>query len=371
MKVMTIVGTRPEIIRLSRVVPLLATHTDHSLIHTGQNYDFELSDIFFRDLRLAAPKTVLKCAGRTSAETVANVITQVDAVLEDQRPDALLILGDTNSAMAAYPAKRRKIPIFHMEAGNRCFDLNVPEEVNRRLVDQLADVNLPYSERARENLIREGFAPDRLFKTGSPMREVFDFYRDDVERSDVLAKLTLKPREFFVFTAHREENVDRPEHLQRLGEILRQLTAKTRQRVIFSCHPRTRQRLAGLGTLPAGVEVMKPLGFFDFVRLQKEARAVISDSGALIEEAALLGFPAISLRTSFERPEGLEEGAAILGNLSPDAILNAVDVLASHGRPRGVTRVPADYDVADVSDRVLKTILSMTDYVKRNVWGQK
>jgi UDP-N-acetyl-L-fucosamine synthase len=370
MKVMTVVGTRPEIIRLSRVMAALDRHVEHVIVHTGQNYDYELNQIFFDDLELRKPDHFLAAAGASGAETVGNVIAKVDAVLADVKPDALLILGDTNSCLAAYPAKRRKIPIFHMEAGNRCFDQRVPEEINRKIVDHISDVNLPYSTISRDYLLAEGLPPDRVIKTGSPMREVLEHYAPKIRRSDVLARLGVTAGQYFVVSAHREENIDAPEQFRKLVDVLNGLASTYRLRTVVSTHPRTRKRLdAEKVALDPLVELQKPLGFSDYVHLQTHAKAVLSDSGTITEESSILNFPALNIRNAHERPEGFEEGAVMMTGLEWTTVRAAVGVLEK--QPRGeerLLRMVADYAPTNVSDRVVRVILSYTDYVNRVVW---
>ncbi|UBV42722.1 UDP-N-acetylglucosamine 2-epimerase (non-hydrolyzing) [Deinococcus taeanensis] len=372
MKVMTVVGTRPEIIRLSRVIAKLDEHTEHVLVHTGQNFDYELNDIFFKELGMRRPDAFLNAAGSSAAETIGQVLIKVDLQLQEHQPEALLLLGDTNSCLAAIPAKRRRIPIFHMEAGNRCYDQRVPEETNRKIVDHTSDVNLPYSDIARENLLRENFDPARVIKTGSPMFEVLAHYRKQIERSAILAELGLERGGYFVVSAHREENVDAPERLAALAVTLNALAQQYGQRIIFSTHPRTQKRIAAAGlSFHPLVEFMKPLGFFAYVHLQMQARAVLSDSGTISEESSILNFPALTLRDTHERPEGMEETAVIMTGLSPDRVLQAIAVLDQ--QPRGEQRqlrLAADYSMPNVSDKVLRLILSYTDYVNRYVWHQ-
>lgn len=372
LRVMTVVGTRPEIIRLSRVIAALDAHTDHVLVHTGQNYDYELNEIFFRDLGLRAPDTFLNAAGATAAETIAQVISSVDGALARHAPEALLLLGDTNSCLAALPAKRRRVPVFHMEAGNRCFDQRVPEEINRRIVDHISDVNLPYSDISREYLLREGLPPDRVIKTGSPMFEVLTHYRAKIDASEVLGDLGLTPQEYFVVSAHREENVDSPAHFARLIRLLNGVAERYQLRVIMSTHPRTRKRIdAQHATLHPLVELMKPLGFSDYVQLQRNARAVLSDSGTISEESSILNFPAVNLRDAHERPEAMEEGSVILTGVDLENVERALAVLAEQGRGLERTLRPvADYQMPNVSAKVLRIILSYTDYVNRVVWRE-
>jgi UDP-N-acetylglucosamine 2-epimerase len=371
LKVMTIVGTRPEIIRLSRVIEKLDRYCQHVLVHTGQNFDYELNEIFFVDLAIRRPDVFLNAAGATPAETIGKVIAATDTVLEQQQPDAVLLLGDTNSCLAAIAAKRRKVPIFHMEAGNRCFDFRVPEEVNRRIVDHVADVNLPYSDIARSYLLREGLPPDLVITTGSPMREVIEHYRARFESSDALARLGLKERQYFVVSLHREENVDAPERLARAFGILNALVEKYDEPVIVSTHPRTRKRMEALGlTAHAKVSFNKPFGFVDYLKLQSSARAVLSDSGTITEESSILNFPALNLRDVHERPEGFEEASVMLVGLDQDRVLDALRVLADQPRgPARLLQMAKDYETVNVSDKVLRIILSYTGYVRRRVWG--
>ena len=370
LKVVTVVGTRPEIIRLSRVMARLDEHCDHVLVHTGQNYDYELNQVFFDDLRVRKPAHFLGSAGGNAAETIGNVIIAVDKVLATEQPDAMLVLGDTNSCLAVIPAKRRKIPIFHMEAGNRCFDLRVPEETNRRIVDHTADVNLTYSDIAREYLLREGLPPDLVIKTGSPMFEVLTHYRPKIEASDVLARLSLQPQGFFVVSAHREENIDSPQTFAKLVAVLTTLAQDHDLPVIVSTHPRTQKRIDAMGVkFPANVHLLKPLGFLDYVKLQMNARAVLSDSGTINEESSILNFPALNLREAHERPEGMEEAAVMMVGLEVQRVRQALAILETQGRgeQRDLRRV-ADYSMPNVSDKVLRILHSYTDYVNRVVW---
>lgn len=372
LKVMTVVGTRPEIIRLSRVIAALERHTEHTLVHTGQNYDYELNEIFFEDLEIRRPDRFLEAAGATAAETIGQVIARIDPVLAEVQPDAFLVLGDTNSCLAAIPAKRRKIPVFHMEAGNRCFDQRVPEEINRRIVDHISDINLPYSSISREYLLREGLPPDRVIKTGSPMYEVLHHYMPKIRASSVLERLGLEPRGYFVVSAHREENIDSPEQFRNLVETLRAVAAEFGLRMIFSTHPRTRKRIKAEGVqLPPQVELMRPLGLSDYVRLQMEAAAVLSDSGTITEESSILNFPAVNIRQAHERPEGMEEAAVVLTGLEPDSVLRGLRLVMGQKRgPERDLRIVADYDVPNVSEKVVRIIHSYVHYVNRTVWSK-
>jgi UDP-N-acetylglucosamine 2-epimerase len=372
LKVMTIVGTRPEIIRLSRLIPKLDQHCDHVLVHTGQNYDFELNGVFFSDLGIRKPDTFLEAAGTTAAETIGQVIMTADKAMEQHEPEALLLLGDTNSTLAAIAAKRRKIPIFHMEAGNRCFDFRVPEEINRRIVDHTADIHLPYSEIARDYLLREGLPPDQVIKTGSPMREVIEHYMPGIEASEVLANLGLNAQQYCVVSSHREENVDVPENLLKLFDILNALVERYQEPVIVSTHPRTRKRIDALGlTAHPLVQFLKPFGFLDYVKLQIQARVVLSDSGTITEESSILNFPALNLREVHERPEGFEEASVMFVGLSIDRVLQGLSILEA--QPRGLERglrLVSDYTSNNVSDKVLRIIQSYTDFVNRVVWNK-
>ena len=369
-KVLTVVGTRPEIIRLSRVIPLLDKHTEHTLVHTGQNYDYELNEIFFNDLEIRRPDHFLNAAGNTPCETIANTISVLDKFLEDNTVDALLILGDTNSSLSVIPAKRRKIPIFHMEAGNRCFDDRVPEEINRRIVDHTADINLPYSTIARNYLIAEGLDPDRIIKTGSPMGEVLEYYREKIENSDVLKELAIKKDNYFLVSAHREENIDSEKQFARFIDTLNSLAKDFEMPVIVSTHPRTRNQLEKQSiTTHELVRFLKPLAFTDYIKLQESARVTLSDSGTITEEASVLNFPALNLRETNERPEGMEEGSVMMVGMDKERIYQGISILESQSR--GLERnlsIVEDYEISNVSEKVLRIIQSYTDYVNRVVW---
>lgn len=370
LRVMTVVGTRPEIIRLSRVMAALDRYTEQVIVHTGQNYDYELNEIFFEDLKIRRPDHFLNAAGKTAAETIGQVIMATDKVLAEVKPDALLVLGDTNSCLAAIPAKRRHVPIFHMEAGNRCFDERVPEETNRRIVDHIADINLTYSDIAREYLLREGLLPDRVIKTGSPMAEVLAFQADAIAASDVLERLDLRPGQFFVVSAHREENIESDRNFANLVGILNGIAERFDLPVILSTHPRTRARMERAGaTLDHRVHALKPLGFTDYVRLQTEAKATLSDSGTISEESSILNFPALNIREAHERPEAMEEASVMMTGLSLDRVMQGLSILDQQKRgPERTLRQVADYSMPNVSEKVARIILSYTDYVKRRVW---
>lgn len=369
MKVVTVIGTRPEIIRLSRVMALLDRHVEHIIVHTGQNYDYELNQIFFDDLELRKPDLFLEAAAETAAETVGRVIALTDRALAQIRPDALLVLGDTNSCLAAYAAKRQKIPVFHMEAGNRCFDQRVPEEINRKIVDHISDVNLPYSDISRAYLLAEGLAPDRIIKTGSPMYEVLHYYLPKILASAVLPGLGLQEEKYYLVSCHREENVDSDQNLKNLIEILNRL-AQTGLRVIVTTHPRTRKRIEALGLpLQSGVELHKPFGFSDYIQLQRNAAVVLSDSGTITEESSILNFPALNIREAHERPEGMEEGAVMMIRLHWESVEEALKVLET--QPRGDKRIlqmVRDYHTPNVSEKILRIILSYTSYINRTIW---
>jgi UDP-N-acetyl-L-fucosamine synthase len=370
LKVATVVGTRPEIIRLACIIKKLDEHCEHILIHTGQSYDYELSEIFFEDLGIRKPDYFLGAAGTSSAETIGNVIIKVDKILEEVEPEAMLVLGDTNSCMAVLPAKRRKIPTFHMEAGNRCFDQRVPEEINRRLVDHMSDINLTYSSIARDYLLSEGLPADMIIKTGSPMFEVLNTYRDGIESSDVLTRLELKAHKFFVVSAHREENIDSDKNLLNLMESLNAIAEIYQMPVIVSTHPRTQKRIDEIKVeLNSMIQLLKPLGFKDYNKLQISAKAVLSDSGTINEESSILNFPALNIREAHERPEGMEEAAVIMTGLQKERIMQSLCIIDKQLRgEKRLIRQVEDYSMPNVSDKVVRIIHSYTDYVNRVVW---
>tara|TARA_Y100000590_G_scaffold470012_1_gene661290 strand:+ start:3106 stop:4230 length:1125 start_codon:yes stop_codon:yes gene_type:complete len=370
MKIITILGTRPEIIRLSCIIKKLDNYMDHILVHTGQNYDYELNEVFFNDLKLKKPDYFLDSAGKNPSETIGNIIYKSDEVLRNENPDAILILGDTNSCLSAYAAKRLKIPVFHMEAGNRCFDERVPEEINRRIVDHISDINLPYSTISRNYLINEGISPDRIIKTGSPLYEVLNHYKNKINKSPIINKLNLKEENFFLVSAHREETVDDNEQFEKLINMLNQISELFGLRIIVSTHPRTKNRIDKKNVkLNPLVELLKPLGFFDYVKLQVSSKAVLSDSGTITEESSILNFPAINIRDTHERPEGMEEGSVMLAGLDIERIKDALYILQnqSRGNKRSLNIVN-DYNAPNVSDKVLRILLSYTNYVNKFVW---
>tara|TARA_B100001765_G_scaffold137996_1_gene87204 strand:- start:1399 stop:2532 length:1134 start_codon:yes stop_codon:yes gene_type:complete len=370
LKVLTVVGTRPEIIRLSRVIACLDIHCDHKLVHTGQNYDYELNEIFFNELGIRKPSYFLGAAGKNASTTIGQVISSVDTILEKEKPDAVLVLGDTNSCLSIIPAKLRKIPTFHMEAGNRCFDMRVPEEINRRIVDHTADVNLTYSSIAREYLLAEGLSPDLVIKTGSPMNEVLNFYKEDIENSDILKKLKLKHRNYFVVSAHRQENIESEKNFKDLVRTLNGMSTKYKLPIIVSTHPRTKKMIAKTKVkLNKNVKLIKPLGFMDYVYLQKNAKVTLSDSGTINEESSILNFPALNIREAHERPEGMEEGAVMMVGLNFERIQQAINILKSqtYGDERALNIV-SDYNISNVSQKVVRILHSYTDYVQRVVW---
>ena len=372
-KVMTVVGTRPEIIRLSRIISILDKNTEHTLVHTGQNYDFELNGVFFEDLGIRKPDIFLESAGGTPSETIGNIIISIDKVYDEFSPDAVLILGDTNSSLSAIPAKRRKIPIFHMEAGNRCFDQRVPEEINRKIVDHISDINLTYSSIARNYLLDEGLPKDQIIKTGSPMKEVLEYHQNQIQDSNILSRLKLTKYKYFLFSAHREENVDSDQNLKKLINILNELAKEFKLPIIFSTHPRTKKRLDDMGfQLDPLINFLKPFGFFDYIKLQTEAKCVLSDSGTITEESSILNFPAINIREVHERPEGFEEGAVMLAGLDYNLIHQALNILDHQLRgSERLLRIVDDYKTTNVSSKVLRIILSYTAFVNRRVWHKK
>lgn len=370
LKVMTVVGTRPEIIRLSRVISKLDASCEHCLVHTGQNFDYELNKLFFEQLKLPDPNYFLNSAGKTSTETTGEIIKKIDPILAHFMPDAFLVLGDTNSCLSAIAAKKRKIPVFHMEAGNRCFDLRVPEETNRKIVDHISDINLPYSKIAREHLIREGMKSDQIIVTGSPMKEVLEFYKKEINDSKILEHLKLKKNKFFVVSCHREENVDDARNIQNLGKTLNCLADNYNIPIIVSLHPRTKLRISkNKIKFHEKVNLMKPLGFLDYIKLQQNAYCVLSDSGTISEEASILGFDALNLREAHERPEAMEEAAVMMTGLDPQHIIRCLTILKDPAANLNKINIPSDYNVMNVSDKVLKIILSYTNFIKRNNWG--
>jgi len=373
LKVMTIVGTRPELIKMSRVIAEFDQHTRHVLVHTGQNYDYELNQLFFEDLGIRKPDHFLEAVGENAAQTIARVIEKADGVMEAEKPDAVMLYGDTNSCLAVIAAKRRKIPVFHMEAGNRCFDQRVPEELNRKVLDHLSDINLVLTEHARRYLIAEGIRPETIIKTGSHMREVLDYYMPKIESSDVLARMRLDKGRYFIVSAHREENVDSPQNLHDMLDTLNALADAYDIPVIVSTHPRTQKRLDALdfGKLNPRIQFLKPFGFCDYVRLQMDALCVVSDSGTITEEGSLLNLPAITIRNAHERPEGMDVGTLIMAGLKKDRVLDAVRVIvAQYDGEKRTTAPVADYETPNVSKQILRVVLSYTDYVNRTVWSK-
>lgn len=373
LKVMTIVGTRPELIKMSRVIPEFDAHTNHILVHTGQNFDYELNQVFFDDLGIRKPDYFLEAIGNNAAQTIARVIEKADEVMEKEQPEALLLYGDTNSCLSVISAKRHKIPVFHMEAGNRCFDQRVPEELNRKVLDHLSDINMVLTEHARRHLIAEGIPPDRIFKTGSHMQEVLEHYMPKITASNVLHRLNLQPQQYFLLSAHREENVDSSENLQDLLNTLQALVKQHEMPVIVSTHPRTRQQLEKLGVndLDSRIQFLKPFGFFDYVKLQMEAFCILSDSGTITEEASLLNLPAVTIRNTHERPEGMDEGTLIMSGLKAEQVLDAVRIVTKHhNKTEREFRIVSDYEGGMVSKKVLRIVLSYVDYVNRVVWSK-
>lgn len=371
LKVMTVVGTRPEIIKLSRVIPELDKYTKHVLVHTGQNFDYELNEIFFNELKLRKPDYFLNAAGKTATETIANVITKVDLLLEKEMPDAFLVYGDTNSCMSVIPAKKRKIPIFHMEAGNRCFDQRVPEEVNRKIVDHLSDINMPLSEHARRYLLSEGLRPETIIKTGSPMTEVLAFHEEEINKNRILEREGLKKGEYFIVSAHREENIDSPQNFSNLLDTLSAIVQKYKKKVIVSTHPRTKKKLESIGFVNNNplIEFMKPFGFLEYVKMEQNAFCVISDSGTITEESSILHFPAIMIRQAHERPEGMDEASVVMSGLRSDRVIESIDLVTSqYADDNNSIHSIKDYAPDNVSKKVVRIILSYTDYVNRVVW---
>lgn len=371
LKVMTVVGTRPEIIKLSRVIPELDKHTKHVLVHTGQNFDYELNEIFFNELKLRKPDYFLNAAGKTATETITNVITKVDLLLEKEMPDAFLVYGDTNSCMSVIPAKKRKIPIFHMEAGNRCFDQRVPEEVNRKIVDHLSDINMPLSEHARRYLLSEGLRPETIIKTGSSMTEVLAFHEEEINKNRILEREGLKKGEYFIVSAHREENIDSPQNFSNLLDTLSAIVQKYKKKVIVSTHPRTKKKLESIGFVNNNplIEFMKPFGFLEYVKMEQNAFCVISDSGTITEESSILHFPAIMIRQAHERPEGMDEASVVMSGLRSDRVIESIDLVTSqYADDNNSIHSIKDYAPDNVSKKVVRIILSYTDYVNRVVW---
>lgn len=373
LKVMTIVGTRPELIKMSRVIAEFDQHTKHILVHTGQNYDYELNQLFFEDLGIRKPDHFLEAVGDNAAQTIARVIEKADAVMENENPDAIMLYGDTNSCLAVIAAKRRKIPVFHMEAGNRCFDQRVPEELNRKVLDHLSDINLVLTEHARRYLIAEGIRPETIIKTGSHMNEVLKYYMPKIKLSDVISRMGLVANQFFIVSAHREENIDSPENMVNLVETLNALAAEYNCPVIVSTHPRTRKKLDTmvLGELNPHIQFLKPFGFTDYIKLQMEALCVVSDSGTISEEASLLNLPAVTIRNAHERPEGMDVGTLIMSGLKREGVLDAVRVIvAQHDKAKRVMQPVQDYEAGAVSKQLLRIVLSYVDYVNRTVWSK-
>jgi len=368
---MTIIGTRPEIIKLSRVISELDKFVDHVLVHTGQNYDFELNDIFFNDLKIRKPDFFLNAVGESTAETISKIIFESDKILSKEKPDAVVLYGDTNSCLSVISAKRKQIPVFHMEAGNRCFDQRVPEEINRKIVDHLSDINMPLTEHARRYLINEGINPNTIIKTGSCMKEILNYYKKDIDKSNVLKKLNVKARKYFLVSVHREENVDYNENLISLLSALNDISKKYELPVIVSTHPRTRDRLEKINNkikINSLVNFLKPLGFFDYIKLQISSYCVISDSGTITEESSILKFPSIMIRQSHERPEGMDEGTLIMSGLDKKRIIESIDIVVDQFENNIFPKIVDDYNVDNVSQKVVKIILSYIDYINRNVW---
>lgn len=372
MKIMTIVGTRPEIIKLSRIIPALDKHFEHILVHTGQNYDYELNEVFFKEMEIRKPDFFLNAAKDNVAETIGNIIALSDKLMDRVKPDAILIYGDTNSALSVIPAKRRKIPVFHMEAGNRAFDQRVPEDINRKIVDHLSDINMPLTEHARRYLISEGIKPETVIKSGSTMKEVLDYYMPKIAASKVLKNLKLEEKKYFIVSTHREENIDNDRNFTKLLDSLNAVAKKYKMPVIVSTHPRTRKKLQKLGMkgLDKRIKLLKPLGFFDYVNLEQNAFCVISDSGTITEESSILNFPAITIRQTHERPEGMDEGVLIMSGLESKNVLKSIEIVTSSQNDK-LSRTVGDYDVDNVSDKIVRVIMSYTDYINRTVWHKE
>lgn len=374
MKVMTIVGTRPEIIKLSRVLNELDKYTEHTLVHTGQNFDYELNGIFFAQMQIRRPDYFLDAVGKTTAETIGNVIAKADEIMAQVNPNALLLYGDTNSCLSVISAKRRKIPVFHMEAGNRCFDQRVPEEINRKIVDHLSDINMPLTEHARRYLLDEGIRPETIIKTGSCMKEVLAFYKKEIDESDVLARLGLESKQYFIVSLHREENVDSEMNMSALLDTLNGIADKYDIKIVVSTHPRTRKRLETTFSdrkMNSLIEFVKPLGFFDYIHLQTSSLCAISDSGTITEESSIMGFPAITIRTVHERPEGMDEGTLIMAGLQTESVLRSLRIVLEQARCGDQFRIVQDYNVENVSKKVVRIIMSYTDYINRTVWHKE
>lgn len=371
LRVMTFVGTRPEIIKLSRVIHQLEQHTDHILIHTGQNYDYELNEVFFKEMGIKRPDYFLEAVGKTTAETIGKIIAKSDIVMDKEQPDAVLLYGDTNSCLSVISAKRRKIPIFHMEAGNRCFDQRVPEEINRKIVDHLSDINMPLTEHARRYLISEGIRPETIIKTGSCIKEVIQHYKKEIESSDVLNTMDLKKRDYFVLSAHREENVDSSRNFPNLISAINRIAEVYNRRIIISTHPRTMKRINSDSSIRFNslVEIMKPLGYFDYIKLQENAFCVLSDSGTITEESSILNFPAVTIREAHERPEGMDVGTLIMSGLNPKRIVESINIVTSQFNEKNrVFEIADDYKVENVSKKVVRIIQSYTEYVNQKIW---
>lgn len=373
LKVLTVVGTRPEIIKLSRVIAELDKYTIHILVHTGQNYDYELNEVFFNELEIKKPNYFLNASGKNPAETIANIISKIDSILEIEKPDAFLLYGDTNSCLSVIAAKRRKIPIFHMEAGNRCFDQRVPEEINRKIVDHLSDINMPLSEHARNYLIMEGISPETIIKIGSPMKEVLEFNSKQINESKILERENLTKNEYFIISIHREENVDSQSNFNSLLQTIEHLSKKYNKKIIVSTHPRTRKKLEKLNFINLNKDVifMKPFGFIDYIKLQKNAYCVISDSGTITEESSILNFPAITVRQAHERPEGMDQGTLIMAGVNSERIIESINIVVNqYNNGENQFKIIPDYDTINVSSKVVRIILSYVDYVNRKVWNK-